>query len=214
VILRAPARRLAAAAMLACLAGCHASTDRRVYETGEPGTVTLVNRSHGTGYLPGCQAFSYERLEAGSWVEAPDVVCVWEGLPVPVPPGSELTFAFTAREPARGRLRFDLRVDCQPWEPLSQVSCGGAFVVVSNEFEVREPTDRACRVSGCSGELCASETLASACVFLPHFACFRDAACSERGELGPDPGCGWERTPELEACLARFSVSPAELGSR
>jgi hypothetical protein len=200
-------RWLAAVAALASVTGCHALTDRETYEAGEAGSVTLVNQSDVTGHLPGCQPFQYEKLEGGAWVEQPpDFVCVWEGIPVPVPPRSQLDFAFTARDAGRWRLRFDAGVGCDAELPLSQASCASHVSVVSNDFEVREPLSHACQVSGCSGELCASEPLFSPCVFLPHYVCFRDAVCSERGDLGPRPGCGWERTPELEACLARFGV--------
>jgi hypothetical protein len=202
-------RWLASVAALASVAGCHARTDRETYEAGETVTVTLVNPSDVTGHLPGCQAFQYEKLDDGAWVEqAPDLVCVWEGTPVPVPPRSEMAFGFTARDAGLWRLRFDAGVGCDGDLPLSQASCTSHVTVVSNDFEVREPVSRACQVSGCSGELCASEPLASICVFLPHYVCFRDAVCSERGDLGQRPGCGWERTKQLEACLARFGVAP------
>jgi hypothetical protein len=201
-------RWLAAVAALASVAGCHARTDREVYETGEAGTVTLVNRSDVRGLLGGCYPFMYEKFEGGAWLDQlPDYVCVWEGIPRAVPPRSEIDLAFTARDAGRWRLRFDAWAGCDEDRPLSPAHCTSHLAILSNDFEVREPASRACQVSGCSGELCASEPLASACVFLPHYVCFRDAVCSERGDLGPRPGCGFERTPELEACLARFGAA-------
>jgi hypothetical protein len=194
-------------AVLVLLAGCRASTDRARYLEGEPGTVTLVNDSEWTGFLPGCQAFQYERFAGDAWVEqAPDLVCVWEGVAVPVPPRSALAFGFVAREPGRWRLRFDAALGCEPGLPLSQAGCTSPLRIVSNEFEVRALDPSGCRVTGCSGEVCASEPLATICVFLPHYVCFRDAQCSAQEGPGPEPVCGWELTSELRECLARFGV--------
>jgi hypothetical protein len=60
--------------------------------------------------------------------------------------------------------------------------------------------DVACRVSGCSGQLCVSgdDGGISTCEWREEYACYRGATCEQQatGE------CGWTRTAELEACLA------------
>ena len=196
---------IAAALALGATTGCRPLTDREVYREGQAGTVTLTNRSELTGYLPGCQPFAYEKLVEREWVEQPpDFVCFWEGFARPVPPASELALGFTARDEGRWRLRFDGGVGCVDNLPLSQANCRGLVTVVSNEFDVERRERADCVVSGCSSELCGPEAWASPCVFLPQYACFRDAVCSASGTLGPMSGCGWELDDELRECLAGF----------
>lgn len=57
----------------------------------------------------------------------------------------------------------------------------------------------ACRVAGCSGELCVGPDGRgmSICIWRPEFACYRGATC----EPQPDGRCGWTPTPELTMCL-------------
>ena len=63
-----------------------------------------------------------------------------------------------------------------------------------------EPPDE-CRPTGCNGEICASQDMASPCVALPEFACYADhGAC----ELQPWGECGWTNTPALDQCLSEF----------
>jgi len=56
---------------------------------------------------------------------------------------------------------------------------------------------RPCVVGGCSGTVCADESMMSTCEFRPEHACYRAAVC-ERDAAG---ACGWRKTPELAACL-------------
>lgn len=62
------------------------------------------------------------------------------------------------------------------------------------------PADGSCKVTGCSGELCAEsgDDLASTCEWKDEYACYQKAGICERGE---DGACGWRQTPELSACL-------------
>ncbi|HKU39712.1 MAG TPA: hypothetical protein VJR89_16240 [Polyangiales bacterium] len=59
--------------------------------------------------------------------------------------------------------------------------------------------ERACRVGGCSGELCVApgEPDISTCLWRDEYACYEDATC----ELQADGSCGWTETPELRACI-------------
>ncbi len=74
--------------------------------------------------------------------------------------------------------------------------------------EVECITDDDCVVSGCSGELCASEDMASDCEWLPEYACYADPITS----CGCNDGrCGWDETDELAACLETPPCSPGEI---
>lgn len=56
-----------------------------------------------------------------------------------------------------------------------------------------------CVQTGCSGQLCAPEPMATDCQWLPEYACYREAytwcGCF-------DGACAFAQTAELEACLA------------
>ncbi len=54
-----------------------------------------------------------------------------------------------------------------------------------------------CVVSGCSGQVCASEPLFSTCEWRPEYGCFATATCAPQA----GGGCGWVVTDELRACL-------------
>ena len=58
-----------------------------------------------------------------------------------------------------------------------------------------------CRPTGCNGEICANQDVASPCVALPEFACYQEVGVCE---LQPWGQCGWTATPELDECLSQF----------
>ena len=60
---------------------------------------------------------------------------------------------------------------------------------------IRKP----CVKTGCSSQICADHNVVSTCEFRPEYACYQKAAC----ERQTDGNCGFTRTPELTACLAR-----------
>ncbi|MBM4371770.1 MAG: hypothetical protein FJ098_08955 [Deltaproteobacteria bacterium] len=64
---------------------------------------------------------------------------------------------------------------------------------------VEDPDPNPCKPTGCSGQLCAAEDIATTCEWMDHYACFQEANC---GPFGPGGACAWEHTPELSACLA------------
>jgi eight-cysteine-cluster-containing protein len=85
-------------------------------------------------------------------------------------------------------------IACTPdWCP----PCTGTCV------DVKPPPPTTCVVSGCSGEICAAEPMASVCIYSPWYECLQLATC---GNYAPEGGCGWEPTPELQACLAKFGA--------
>lgn len=55
-----------------------------------------------------------------------------------------------------------------------------------------------CFATGCSGQVCADESVVTTCEYRPEYACYDTATC-ERQAGGE---CGWTETPELDACLA------------
>ena len=57
-------------------------------------------------------------------------------------------------------------------------------------------TDEDCFRTGCSGEICDAEDVASICVWRPEFACYEDQHCGCRKGL-----CGWRHDPDLIECL-------------
>ena len=189
---------------LAILAACAPETDRDRYEVGESGVATFHNQLGVTLYLGGCGHFDYEKRIGDAWVsQGPDTVCVWAGFADPVPPGDVVVDPIRAREPGTWRLRYQIGAGCSESAPLGVVHCAVIDEIASNEFEVSESE---CVVGGCSGQFCAEEPLASTCEWLPYYACFREARC---GRFGPAGSCGWERTPELAACLAELGANRA-----
>ncbi len=66
-----------------------------------------------------------------------------------------------------------------------------------------------CRPTGCNGEICANQDVASPCVALPEFACYRDLGVCE---VQPWGECGWTQTPELDECLSQFDCRATGCG--
>lgn len=62
-----------------------------------------------------------------------------------------------------------------------------------------------CVISGCNSEICAEEEMASACLYLEKFACYKSATC-EAQESGK---CGWTFDEELSSCLEQFVPEPS-----
>ena len=54
-----------------------------------------------------------------------------------------------------------------------------------------------CHPTGCSGQLCSDSEQISDCLYLPAYACYKQAVCARQA----DGQCGWNMTPQLEACL-------------
>jgi hypothetical protein len=195
--------RMAMVIGTALLLACMPETDREHYAAGESGVATFENTTLATLYLGGCSHFDYEKQIGDAWVsQGPDVVCVWEGFAKSVLPGAVVTDPIQAREPGTWRLRYPVGIDCSVTTPLREEHCRAIGHVTSNPFEVHEC---GCVVSGCSGQICAEEPMASTCEWLPQYACYRDARC---GRFGPDGSCAWQPTPELAACLEEAGASP------
>jgi hypothetical protein len=55
-----------------------------------------------------------------------------------------------------------------------------------------------CLKTGCSGEICSDQNVASSCIWTAKYACYTTAIC----ERDPSGACGFRQTPELTQCLA------------
>lgn len=55
-----------------------------------------------------------------------------------------------------------------------------------------------CIETGCSGEICAGETMFTPCVYEPWFECLELTKC---GQFAPDGSCGWQKNAAFEQCL-------------
>ncbi len=62
------------------------------------------------------------------------------------------------------------------------------------------PVANPCVISGCSGQICASEPMASTCEWEPYYECFGSAYTS-CGPFGPNGSCMWEPTADFFECL-------------
>jgi len=80
--------------------------------------------------------------------------------------------------------------DCYNQDPACLMPCKLQYVCVPEK-------PAACVVSGCSGQICAPEPMASTCEWLPWYACFHLAACEQQA----DGGCGWTPNAEFKQCM-------------
>lgn len=87
---------------------------------------------------------------------------------------------------------------------------GRSFELRATQVYVRSKTDsgptrpetgstKPCIKTGCSSQICSDTSVVSTCEFRPEYACYQKAAC----ERQRDGNCGFTKTPELTACLAR-----------
>jgi hypothetical protein len=67
-----------------------------------------------------------------------------------------------------------------------------------------QDSDGGCKRTGCSGQLCSDEDIATTCEYRPEYACYRDATCEPQG----DGSCGWTPSEELTTCLAETTGPP------
>lgn len=54
-----------------------------------------------------------------------------------------------------------------------------------------------CKPTGCSGEICSDQDMASTCIYREEYACYTPAKCERQG----DGKCGWTQTNELKVCV-------------
>lgn len=78
--------------------------------------------------------------------------------------------------------------------PAADGGCGD--VVIGGDGPSPDPT--ACLVTGCSGQLCSDEPVASTCEWTDAYACYDKFGICERDSEG---ACGWRETDELSSCI-------------
>ena len=85
-----------------------------------------------------------------------------------------------------------------------------ALVIPAGAALAEGKSSEACVTAGCSGELCISQAeldqdpgYGTFCVFQSEFACLIFSRC---GHYGPNGSCGWQETPEQQACLYGIAV--------
>ncbi|HSQ24197.1 MAG TPA: DUF6748 domain-containing protein [Pyrinomonadaceae bacterium] len=87
---------------------------------------------------------------------------------------------------------------------------GRSFELRATQVYVRNKSDngsekpeggsmKPCFKTGCSSQVCADHNVVTTCEFRPEYACYQKATCERQS----DGNCGFTRTPELTACLAR-----------
>ncbi len=74
--------------------------------------------------------------------------------------------------------------------------------------EIDEGCGGECIVTGCSGQVCAAEPVATDCEWKPEYECFKLAKC---GPFGSDGQCAWLETPEYLECLEGICVPKPEV---
>lgn len=62
---------------------------------------------------------------------------------------------------------------------------------------VSPPSTTKCVVSGCSGQVCANESMVTTCEYRALYACYKTAKC----ETQSNGECGWTQTSELTSCI-------------
>lgn len=58
----------------------------------------------------------------------------------------------------------------------------------------------ACKITGCSNQICAEEPMTTTCEYREEYICYQKAKC-EKQQNGK---CGWTETSELKACILQF----------
>jgi hypothetical protein len=87
---------------------------------------------------------------------------------------------------------------------------GRSFELKATQAYVRNKSDsssmkpdkgsmKPCIKTGCSSQVCSDHNVITTCEFRPEYACYQKAACQRQ----KDGNCGFTKTAELTACLAR-----------
>lgn len=108
-------------------------------------TVTWINATAASIFLPGCSTYDVETSKGGAaWKNlGPPVVCAWEGYAVEVKAGAYFdTHAWSAPNSVDGssfRFSGSYSTGCVAGKPLSQAACTGSATTASEAFSVGLP---------------------------------------------------------------------------
>lgn len=89
-------------------------------------------------------------------------------------------------------------VDVVFYQDALYVSDDKAGVIYKIEYQQPAPATGTCRPTGCSGQVCSDQEMATDCQYKEEYACYQNARCERQA----DGQCGWTMTAELEQCLA------------
>jgi hypothetical protein len=78
--------------------------------------------------------------------------------------------------------------------------------VVTVTFASANPV-ATCHPSGCSGQICSDQDAITDCLYLPQYACYKNATCARQS----DGKCGWAPTPDLKVCLDKASKANSKI---
>ena len=96
---------------------------------------------------------------------------------------------------------------CNSSQSLEKCACKNTTFTTVAQRNVTTPTNVTktitCRKTGCSGELCSSDIMASICTWSDRFACYSNATCEYQVATG---ACGWTNSSTLATCLAKPPV--------
>lgn len=106
-----------------------------------------------------------------------------------------------------GFCNFEQPAWCNPWDPATcpdgftcQSECDAGApngLIFCPSRCVPEVTPSECVVTGCSGQVCAPEDVATTCEWRPWYVCYRDAVCGAQA----DGSCGWQETDSFRQCM-------------
>lgn len=90
--------------------------------------------------------------------------------------------------------------DCPKGSYCDVVKCGNSKCPGPYQCVQSQPT---CIQSGCSGEVCSTETVITPCWYLSWFECLKYTQC---GNYGPNGSCAFELTPEFVKCMSKYGL--------
>lgn len=91
---------------------------------------------------------------------------------------------------------------CVPAADCSLVDCAPGFELDLTTCECVS-SQNPCIISGCSGQICAAESMVSDCMWQDYYVCFSPGITS-CGPFGPGGSCMWEPTIALYECTSQF----------
>ena len=167
-----------------CFGEC---VDRHSCEPAVAASCTYLGKTYAAGQsFPAADGCNRCRCEASGSVQCTLKACPDTCSNVP-------GRSYVSRSPDQCRaILFNCGSDAKPF--FGACGCGC-------EKLPAKPAATACRVGGCSGQLCTSAAAGGAvstCEWREEYACYRGASCA----VQPSGQCGWTPTEALRSCLA------------
>ena len=81
----------------------------------------------------------------------------------------------------------------------------------NEKLEMRNGSDDqavgGCKITGCSGQVCADKEMITTCEFRAEYACYKNVVCTRQ----KNGACGWTENEELRACLKEKGTEAGEV---